>query len=273
MGFSFDENTLAGLNYDEAYKIILASESKGLSGVFDVAQKILCIQPHPDDVDIAAGGLVAKLAERGCEIAYVTMTDGGAGTLDQEMYPEKLASIRVLEEEEAAKILGVKKLVWMNYKDSELKPSIEIRNRLISLIREFQPHVILTVDPWLTYEAHPDHVATGILTVEAMLFAMFPHINPWDIRAGLKPHLTPFVAFYWTRKPNIYVDITGYIDVKFRAISAHKSQFPPERFSEIENNLRIYSMLMGKKISVMYAEAFKVLFIRHLHCCTYAEDL
>ncbi|MEM1606987.1 MAG: PIG-L deacetylase family protein [Candidatus Bathyarchaeia archaeon] len=264
------------LNYDEAYNLIIAHEVKNLSGVFDVVQKMMCIQPHPDDTDVAAGGLVAKLAERGCEITYVTMTDGCMGTLDQKIYPEMLASIRVSEEEESAKILGVKKLIWLNCKDSELRPTIETRSRLITLIREFQPHLILTVDPWLTYEAHPDHIATGILAAEAMLFAGFPHVNPRDIRAGLKPHITPFIAFYWTRKPNVYVDITNitnYIDVKFKAISAHKSQFPPERFREIENPLKTYSRLMGKKIRVMYAEAFKVLSIRHLHCCPYAEDV
>lgn len=273
MGFSINEDSIRELDYDEAYKTLLASELKDLNRVFDLAQKVLCIQPHPDDTDVAAGGLVAKLARRGCYIAYATMTDGCIGTLDPEMYPEKLASIRVSEEEEAAKILGVKKLIWLNYKDSELKPTIDARNRLITLIREFQPHLILTVDPWLTYEAHPDHMATGILAVEAMFFAMFPYINPWDMRAGLKPHLTPFIAFYWTRKPNTYIDITDYIDLKFKAISAHKSQFPPERFWEIENPLRIYSRLMGKKIGVTYAEAFKVLSIRHLHCCPYTEDL
>lgn len=273
MSLIFNEDFIMKLNYDEAYNAIIAHELKNLSGVFDVAQKILCIQPHPDDTDVAAGGLVAKLAKRGCEIAYITMTDGCMGTLDQTIYPEMLASIRVSEEEEAAKILGVKKLIWLNYKDSELRPTVEARSRLITLIREFQPHLIITVDPWLTYEAHPDHVATGILAVEAMLFAGFPHVNPWDIRAGLKQHVTPFIAFYWARKPNVYVDITDYIDVKFKAISAHKSQFPSERFWEIENSLKTYSRLMGKKIGVIYAEAFKVLSTRHLHCCPYAEDI
>jgi len=269
----FNEGSISNLNYDEAYKVIIAAESSDLKKVFEVAQRVLCVQPHPDDTDIAAGGLIAKLVRRGCDVAYVTMTDGRVGTFDPEIYPEKLASIRVSEQEEAAKILGVKKLIWLNYRDSELRPSIEARSKLITIIRKFQPHVLLTVDPWLTYETHPDHVAAGIIAVEAAFFAVFPHANPGDIRGGLEPHLTPYLVFYWTRKPNVYVDITDYIDVKFRAIAAHKSQFPPEKFWEIENPLRVYSRLMGKKIGVKYAEAFKVLSLRHLHCCVYAEDL
>jgi len=268
-----EEANIEDLDYEGAYKTILRAESTGLNRAFEVAQRVLCIQPHPDDTDLAAGGLIARLVERGCDITYVTMTDGSIGTFDPETYPEKLTSIRVSEQEEAAKILGVKRLIWMNYGDSSLRPTMDARNRLITVIREIQPHIVLTNDPWLTYEAHPDHVATGILAVEAAFFAMFPHVNPSDVRAGLRPHITPFIAFYWTRKPNVYVDITDYIDRKIKAVAAHKSQFPPERFWETENSLRVHSRLLGKKIGVAYAEAFKVLSLKHLHCCPYTEDL
>ena len=270
---NLSEEDIAPFEYEEAYKTILSAESEGLNNVFKKARNILCIQPHPDDTDLAAGGLVAKLAEQGCEITYVTMTDGRIGTLNPEISPEKLAVIRVNEQKEAAKILGVKNLIWLNYKDSELKPTLEARNRLISVIRKFKPNVILTVDPWLTYEAHPDHIATGILVAEAAFFAMLPHANPSDIENGLKPHMVEFIAFYWTRKPNLYVDITDYMEIKLKAVASHKSQFPPETFEELESQLRLYSRLMGKKIGVKYAEAFKVLSFKHLHCCIYAEDL
>ncbi|MBS7649120.1 PIG-L family deacetylase [Candidatus Bathyarchaeota archaeon] len=268
------EEEMALLGYDELYRAILGVESTNLGKAFEFAKRVLCVQPHPDDTDFAAGGLIAKLTKRGCEVAYVTMTDGRIGNLDPSLYQEKLASVRVEEQKEAAEILGVKKLMWLNYRDSELKVTIEARNKLATLIREFQPDLILTVDPWLTYEAHPDHVATGTLAVEAAFFALFPHANPGDVRGGLRPHPTAFIAFYWTRKPNVYVDITDYMDVKLKAVSSHKSQYPPGGFEEVENLLKTYSVLMGKKMGVRYAEAFKVLSpLRHLHCCVYAEDL
>ncbi len=267
------EENITFLEYDRAYRIVLGAESEGLNEVFKTVRRILCIQPHPDDTDLAAGGLIAKLAERGCEVTYVTMTDGRIGTLDPKISSEKLAAIRMVEQKEAAKILGVKNLIWLNYKDSELKPTIEARNKLISVIRKFKPDIILTVDPWLTYEAHPDHIATGMLAAEASFFAMLPHANSSDMKNGLKPHTVEFIAFYWTRKPNVYVDITDHMEIKLKAVASHKSQFPSETFKEIEHRLRIYSRLMGKKIGVKYAEAFKVLSLRHLHCCIYAEDL
>ncbi|MCY0868777.1 MAG: PIG-L family deacetylase [Desulfurococcus sp.] len=268
-----NEEILSKLDYSEAYKLLVTTESRKLSSVFETARRVLSIQPHPDDTDLAAGGLIAKLAKRGCEVIYATMTDGRLGTSDPELYPEKLAFIRMEEQKKAAEILGVKRLIWLNYRDSELEVTEEARSRLITLIRELQPDVVLTVDPWLTYEAHPDHIATGLLAVQAVIFAGLPHVNPGDIRAGLKPHATPYIAFYWTRKPNVYVDITDYMDVKLKAVASHVSQYPPGGFRELEGLLRVYSRLMGRRIGVLYAEAFKVVSPRHLHISFYTEDL
>ena len=43
------------------------------------AKKALCIQPHPDDIEIGMGGTVAALAKKGCSITYLTITNGDLG--------------------------------------------------------------------------------------------------------------------------------------------------------------------------------------------------
>ncbi|MEM2427971.1 MAG: PIG-L deacetylase family protein, partial [Candidatus Bathyarchaeia archaeon] len=198
------------LEFENLRKLLLLDVEKA----FEECNMLLSIQPHPDDTDIAAGGTIAKLAKKGCQIVYVTITDGGAGT-DLKNFPwESVAEVRRREQESAAKTLGVSELIWLNYRDSELEPTIELRNKLITLIRRFRPDMVLTVDPWLRYEAHPDHRATGIATSEAFLLSGFPNINRIDLVNGLEPHTPKFIAYYWTEKPNIYVDITEYIEVK-----------------------------------------------------------
>lgn len=236
---------------------------------FEKSKVFLSIQPHPDDTDIAAGGTVAKLANNGCRIIYVTVTDGGAGASRHGLSWETMASIRRSEQESAAKILGVSELLWLDYRDSELKPTLELRNRLITLIRRFKPDVVLTVDPWLTYEAHPDHRATGLAATEAFLFSGLPNVNPVDFRNGLEPHTPMYIAYYWSRKPNVYVDISNWIDVKFRAVKAHTSQVS-EGMVEL---LKKLFALIGARVGYQYAEAFKVLSAGALHCNVYAEDL
>lgn len=264
---------LERLSWDEAYNAIIRAKRKSIEDAFEKARRILCIQPHPDDNEIAAGGTVAWMKERGCEVVYVTMTDGCMGTSDPTLYPEKLAEVRRGEQEEAARILGVDQLIWMNYRDSELIASLEARSKLITIVRKVKPDIIVTPDPWLTYEAHPDHIATGILAAEASMFSGLIHVNPQDIREGLTPHHVKFIAFYWSRKPNTYVDVTRYVDVKLKAISSHRSQFPGENLNRFLETIKAYMRAMGKKIGVEYAEPFKILPVGSLHCDIFAEDI
>lgn len=266
------EEVLDEMSAEEAWGTLLKMLSSGVERAFEESRRIMCIQPHADDTDVAAGGTVAKLSSEGKEVIYVTMTDDRLGTSDPEMWPEKLALVRMREQEEAAKILGVKKLIWLNYRDGELYPSLKAREELLHLIRLYRPDMVITVDPWLSYEAHPDHRTTGILAAEAVLFSSLPHAAPADLREGLKPHRVPFIAFYWTRRPNVYVDVTKHFDLKLKAVRAHRSQFEAN-WPELEKLLRAYSRLMGKRVGVKYAEAFKVLMPRHLHCNVFAEDI
>ncbi|MCS7145721.1 MAG: PIG-L family deacetylase [Nitrososphaerota archaeon] len=236
---------------------------------FETCRTALSIQPHPDDTEIAAGGTVAKLASRGVKVVYVTVTDGGAGTMDPSMPWEELVRIRKREQEEAAKTLGVSELVWLNFRDSELRPTLELRNRLITVIRRYKPDVILTVDPWLPYEAHPDHIAVGLAASEAFFFSNLAGVNRSDLEMGLEPHTTRYIAYYWTRTPNHYVDISDLIEVKRRAMSMHKSQFT----EEIVELLVRYSELLGLRVGYKYAEAFKILNPLALHVNPFAEIL
>lgn len=249
-----DVRRLIGLNTTEA---------------FEKCKTILSIQPHPDDTEIAAGGTIAKLAGRGCRVIYVTVTDGGAGTTDPNIKWEELSSTRRREQQEAAQALGVKELVWLDYRDSELRPTLDLRNKLITVVRQYKPDLILTVDPWLPYEAHPDHIATGLAASEAYFFSNLPNVNREDLNRGLKPHHTKHIAYYWTKKPNVFVDISEQIDLKMRAIAAHKSQFGAE---DIKLFKRISEMI-GEKAGYRYAEAFKVLNHYALHVNFYAELL
>ena len=67
--------------------------------VLDDCKKVLCIQPHPDDNEIGMGGIVAFLAEKGCEIHYLTVTDGRLGNSGTPHSPDELAATRKVEAE------------------------------------------------------------------------------------------------------------------------------------------------------------------------------
>ena len=67
----------------------------------------LFVAPHPDDIEIAVGSTVARLAREGKDVYYLVCTDGRFGTEDENMSPETLVKIRRDEQLASAKILGV----------------------------------------------------------------------------------------------------------------------------------------------------------------------
>ncbi|MEM3967802.1 MAG: PIG-L family deacetylase, partial [Ignisphaera sp.] len=87
---------------------------------------------------------------------------------------------------------------------------------------------------------------------------------------GLEPWHVRYVAFYYTSKPNYYYNITDTIDVKMRALKAHKSQFEAN-WNEFETLIKFIATLYGKRVGVGYAEAFKLLPTQLIHAIPFAE--
>jgi LmbE family N-acetylglucosaminyl deacetylase len=236
------------------------------------AKRVLCVQAHPDDFEFFAGGTIARLAKVGCEITYLTVTDGSRSTTNPHLSPEKLTEIRMEEEESAAKILGVKHLMWLGYTDSEFQPTIEARGKIIRAIRQTKPDVLMTLDPWLPYEAHPDHVNVGLVACRAALFSGYTNVNREHLDDGLQPHMVSAVCLAVSANYNTYVDITDTLDVKIRALAEHKSQFQSESekglgpFEMWEDLIKSTAESFGKEKSMKYAEVFKVLTPLEMHC-------
>jgi LmbE family N-acetylglucosaminyl deacetylase len=243
-----------------------------LERIFDKPKKILCIQPHPDDCDFSAGGTLIKSIRNGAEVTYLTLTDGSMGTVNPKLSPEELSVIRKKEQENAAKIIGIKKLIWLNYKDTELPYSSDIRKLLVNIIRREKPNIVLAPDPWLPYEGHPDHRITGILSVEAALFSSLVHYAISSYEENIEPHSIEYMVLYNTSKPNLYTNIDDVIEIKLKVLKQHESQFL-NNWDNVELFIRTLNMLYGKIINAKYAEAFKVIPKDLLHVTTIVEHI
>jgi LmbE family N-acetylglucosaminyl deacetylase len=237
------------------------------------AKTLLVVQPHPDDAEIGAGGTIAKLSDAGSSVFYVTVTDGSMGTLDKTLSPEELARKRMKEQEDAMRLLGVRENRWLGWKDSEVTPSQHLRNQIMRIIREVRPDVVITVDPWLPYEAHPDHRHVGMMASEAALLAKFPLIGSEHAKEGLNAFSVPAVAYMITANPNTFVDVTNTFERKLKAVQAHVSQFGDDwttyrslLTSHAEKNARKAGRTGG------LFEAFKVLRPAQLHVNDDAEN-
>jgi len=232
------------------------------------AKKVLCIQPHYDDNDIAAGGTIAQLAQNGAEIFYLTVTDDLAGVVDRSLSAEAATVSLVRDQQAAGKIIGVKQHIALNYPDAGEYRYFDLRANLLKYIRLLQPDFVLTCDPWLTYEAHHDHLQTGRATAEAILFTGLLNIPSSDpaVDAAYTEHSIEGVGFYYCREPNQIVDITSTWDTKVAAIRSYATQIPPDDADQIVMALQFKSAQICEGKDFQLGEPFKVLNPRALHC-------
>jgi LmbE family N-acetylglucosaminyl deacetylase len=231
----------------------------------DKAKHILCIQPHPDDMDISCGGTLAALADHGAHITYLTVTDGSAGT-PVRMQEAELAAIRRQEQIAAGAHIGVRDYRWLDYSDAQWLPEAALQADLIRAIRETRPDTVFTIDPWLPYESHPAHRTVGLCAAAAVLFAGMPNISPDQLEDGLSPHNVQQIAFAFTAAPNTQFDVSATWARKLSAIRAHQSQFPDNVWPVYEHVLTAKGREFGAQSGCAFAEALKVLAPFHLHC-------
>lgn len=229
------------------------------------AEKLIVIQPHPDDLEIGAGATVAKLVRAGKKVSCLTVTDGAAGTYNSADDGDQLAATRKAESEAAAKILGVKDLYWLNFPDGGNLVYEEVRTAITSMIRKLKPEAVLVCDPWLPYEVHSDHIRTGLAAAEAAFLANMPRFCPADIENGLQPHAVKIVAFYYTAYPNAFIDVVDTWPLKMQAIDCHVSQFTGEKAEQLKAILQARAEALAAESGAEIVEAFKVLSPGHLH--------
>lgn len=233
-------------------------------------KKILCIQPHPDDNEVGMGGIIAVLAQRGCEIHYLTVTNGGLGSPSPSVNFEDTVTLRHDEAIAAGRCLGAAEFHFLTHDDGTLQDVPALTEEIVDVIRKVQPDAVFCPDPWLCYESHYDHVTTGRASANAVIMAglhSYPKNNtcaPWTPSA---------IGFYFTSKPNTVVDISAVFDRKFEALALHKSQMPPETIAMY----RLYFQMKGAQLAngkgFALGEGLKVLSPLHLHCFVDAANI
>ena len=231
------------------------------------AKRILCVQPHYDDNDIAASGILTQLAKNGAEIIYLTVTDDLMGVVDSSLSDEDAAQALQRDQFAAAKIIGVKEQYWLGYPDAGEYNYFDVRRDLLKYIRMLKPDFIFTCDPWLTYEGHHDHIQTGLATSEAVMFAGLTKIASSDpeVDSAYEPYDIKGIAFYFTREPNYIADISSTWEEKIGALRCYEAQFSPQGLDQLVMALDAKSQQVAQGQSFSRGEPLKMLNTSALH--------
>jgi len=223
-------------------------------------ERVMVIFAHPDDAEVQCAGTIALWVEAGKKITYVVLTRGDKGTQDPSMAGDELVQIRQEEQLQAASELGVGKVVFLANGDGELEVNLERRKILTRIIREHQPEVLITHDPWMRYQLHPDHRASGTLALDAVISARDPLYFPEQIKDGVKPCRVKRVFLFASDQPDFWVDIGRTMEKKIAALGKHQSQVI--QWPKWEEWMRRRAQDAGASQGLKYAEPFKRLILR-----------
>ena len=219
--------------------------------------QVMVITPHPDDAEFGVAGTVARWVAEGKSVIYVVCTNGDKGTSDPNMKPDELVRIREQEQLTAAKLLGVREVIFLHYPDQTLEDTPDFRKDLVRLIRTYRPETVVTADPYRRYIWHRDHRITGQVTLDAI----FPYARdrltyPDLLKESLQPHKVKEVLLWGTEDPNYRSNITDTFDIKMAALRCHKSQVGDYPSSKLEKWLRQWVKEMAEGEDFELAEAF-----------------
>jgi len=217
---------------------------------------------HPDDAEFTCGATVAAWAAGGCQVHYVILTDGSAGSNEPGLTREQIAGVREAEQRAAASVLGVASVTFLGETDGHLEVTLDTRRKVCREVRRLRPEVLLCPDPsrlWHSdgYINHWDHKQAGLLGLTAVMpdaptRPMFPEL----LAEGLEPYEVPNVYLMSPAEPDLFVDVTASFDRKLEALAAHASQSTESSIPWIRE--RAEALAVQAANGARYAEAFKV---------------
>ena len=209
---------------------------------------LIAVGAHPDDVEIACGGTLARLARKGYAVGIVDLTDG-------EPTPNSPGpDVRLAEAKKAGEILGVTRRINLNMPNRRLFDSFEARVALATVFRQYKPKVVLGFGG-KTVMASPDHYQAMLITDAAVFYS---RLTKWDeFFSGLPTHsvvnqLSFPIGLHGLDLPEssgyIVADIGSTLEVKLEAIRTYATQFPASKagiFRAVEAMNRYQGLTAG----------------------------
>lgn len=177
------------------------------------AADILFFGAHADDLELSAGGTIARIVHSGARVGLVDLTRGEMGTRGTPV-------TRKREADGAARILGVAFRTQLDLGDGGLRTGRAEELEIIGIIRRARPKLVFAPYP---DDRHPDHTRAGRLVTEASFYAGLVKLES-DLPA-YRPQTVVYYLQNYVLAPSFVVDVTDFWKTKMRAINAFKSQF------------------------------------------------
>ena len=219
---------------------------------------ILAFGAHPDDIELGCGATIAKEVSLGKKVGIVDLTQGELGTRGS-------AELRIIEANNAAKILGVSVRENVGFADGFFINDKKHQLEIIKMIRKYQPDIVLcnAID-----DRHIDHGKGSKLVSDACFLSGLMKIET-ELEGKQQEKWRPKHVYHYIQwkniAPDFVIDVTGFIQKKQASVLAYSSQFYDPNSKEPESpitsktfkeSINYRSRDLGRLIGVEYAEGF-----------------
>ncbi|MEN8704146.1 MAG: bacillithiol biosynthesis deacetylase BshB1 [Polaribacter sp.] len=219
---------------------------------------ILAFGAHPDDVELGCGATLAKEISLGKKVGIVDLTRGELGTRGS-------ADVRDIEAKNAAEILGISVRENLCFEDGFFENNKKNQLEIIKMIRKYQPKIVLCN---AIEDRHIDHGKGSKLVSDACFLSGLLKIET-SIKGEAQEKWRPENVYHYIQwkdlKPDFVVDVSGFIDIKTKAVLAYGSQFFNPKNKEPETPITSKNFIdsvhyrardLGRLIGVSHAEGF-----------------
>lgn len=218
--------------------------------------RVLAIGAHPDDIELACSGTLAKCVKRGDTVIVCHVSSGDLGHVV--IPPEELKVIRANEAKKAGAMAGIE-VIWGGFNDLDIYDNNkEARDKIVDVIKYANPDFIITHSP---DDYMPDHTAVSRLVFDASFTATLPNYkSKYKDPAKLVPIYYMDTLAGVNFNPTEYVDITDEIELKMDMLECHESQLVWMREHDnidFADMVRTCSKYRGYQCGAGYAEGFR----------------
>lgn len=207
--------------------------------------KVVVFSAHPDDETLGVGGILLRHIERGDEVYWALFT------YRTPWMEEEMVSFRKGVVDKVKKMYPFSDVFIGDFPATTLSdiPEGKLISFTAEVISQVKPDIVYTVSP---FDVHTDHEAV----FTAVMVATKPPSRTEEVYVYEIPSSTnwspPFRSSGYM--PQVYVDITPYIDRKLEILSLFEDQIFPYPHARSLDAVRAYAMMRGSSVGVAYAE-------------------
>lgn len=219
--------------------------------------KVLVVAVHPDDETLGCGGTILKHKSQGDEIYWMVVTAPRKG--DRSSFSDEFIAKRDAMVDAVSQAYGFNETIKLNL-PTQMLHTLDLRDiikKISEVFKRIQPNIIYTM---FANDVHSDHRVAFDAVYSCTKSFRYPFIEKIYMMEALSETEFALSVPAKTFIPNVYVDITDYVEKKLEIMQLYPKEVMAEPYPRSLSSIKAQARLRGSRAGVMYAEAFMLLY-------------